>query len=287
MDDYFLIMNKNCHNFAQKLKNMKLINMYLVCFIMLILFNTSCTSVNQLRYFKNLPDSSVITLPHMDQEARVIQKGDKLQISIGAHNPEAAAVFNNYGDVPTSGGGGIRGGAGGAGASDLMGFWVDENGQIEFPIIGKINVVGLTALQLKDTLTQRVLLYLRDPIVTVKFINFKFTVLGEVNSPGTYVISMQRTTLLDALGAAGDLPRTAKRYDIQLYRDYKGKRTISKIDLRDKALLTNMDLFQVRHNDIIIVQPRDVKFLGEEARTYIGLLTLLLGTAALIISASK
>lgn len=269
---------------------MRGINIYSTCFILLLLAFSlgSCSSVNQLRYFKNLPDSSVINLPHLEQEVRVIQKGDKLQISIGAQNPEAAAVFNNYGEMPTSGGGaGAKGGGGSSGGGDLGGFWVDENGQIEFPIIGKLNVLGLTALQLKDTLTQKVLPYLREPLVVVKFIQFKFTVLGEVNAPGTFTISMQRTTLLDALGAAGDLPRSAKRYNIQLYRDYNGKRTISQLDLRDRALLTNPELFQVKHNDVIIVQPRDVRFFGDEARTYISLLTLLMGTAALIISVSK
>lgn len=279
-------MRKKNHVFSPEIFTAK--NKYLAIFCIGIfsLFYASCSSVNQLRYFKNLPDSSVIALPHMEQEARVVQKGDKLQITIGAQNPEAAAVFNNYGEMPTSGGTpGMR--SAGTGASDLMGFWVDENGQIEFPIIGKLDVLGLTTLQLRDIITAKVSTYLREPLVVVKFIQFKFTVLGEVRAPGTFTISMQRTTLLDALGAAGDLPRSAKRYNIQLYRDYNGKRTISTLDLRDKALLTNPELFQVRHNDVIIVQPRDVKLFGEEARTYISLLTLLLGTAALIITATK
>lgn len=257
----------------------------LLVFIVCNFLVTSCRSVNQLRYFKNLPDSSVVHLPHVDQELRLVQKGDKLMITIGAKNPEAAAIFNNYGEEPTSGSKGrIGGGGAGANASDLAGFWVDELGEIEFPVVGKVKAEGYTASQLKDVITEKVSPYLREPLVNVKFISFKFTVLGEVRSPGVYALSHQRTTLLDALGVAGDLPRSAKRYDIQLYRDYNGVRTISKLDLRKKELLNNPELFYVKHNDVIIVQPRDMRLFSDEARAYIGLLTLLMGASALLIT---
>lgn len=154
-------------------------------------------------------------------------------------------------------------------------------------MIGTLNVEGLTTKRLRDTLSSLAIPYLKDPLVNARFINFKFTVLGEVRSPGTFVLSQQRTTLLDALGAAGDLPRSAKRYDIQLYRDYNGKRNISKIDLRKTQLLVNTDLFQIRHNDVIIVQPRNVPLFTEESRMYIGFLSLLLGAVTVIISLTR
>jgi polysaccharide export outer membrane protein len=148
-------------------------------------------------------------------------------------------------------------------------------------------VEGFTTKQVRDTIFNLVTPYLKDPLVNVRFINFKFTVLGEVRNPGTFTLSQQRTTLLDALGAAGDLPRTAKRYDLQLYRDYNGKRRISKIDLTKTSILNNPDLFQVRHNDVIIVQPRDVPLFTEESRLYVGFLSLLLGAATVIISITR
>lgn len=254
--------------------------------ILLVIVFSSCRTANQLRYFKDLPDSPSIQLPPLVQESRIIQKGDRLQINISGRNPEASAVFNNYGGFPTSGSI-SSGGSAASATSELLGFLVDEDGTISFPLIGVVDVEGLTTKQLRDTLTTLALPYLKEPLVNVRFINFKFTVLGEVRSPGTFVLSQQRTTLLDALGAAGDLPRSAKRYDIQLYRDYGGIRKISKIDLRKTKLLTNADLFQIRHNDVVIVQPRNVPLFTEESRMYISFLSLLLGAVTVIISLTR
>lgn len=262
-------------------------NRYLVCITLAWVFFTSCNTANQLRYFRDLPDTARVQLPPIESEPRVIQKLDRLNITIGAKNPEAAAVFNNYGGEATSG---TSGGSARTGAStntDLGGYLVNEDGNIIFPIIGRVQVNGLTTKQLIEKLTILVDPYLKEPLVNARFLNFKFTVLGEVRAPGTFTLSEQRTTLLDALGVAGDLPRSAKRYGIQLYRDYNGKRTVSTIDLRKSSLLNDPELFQIKHNDIIIVQPRDVRLFSEEARGYVGLLTLLVGAVSIIISLSK
>jgi polysaccharide export outer membrane protein len=257
--------------------------LYIIVFFLLLF--SSCKTANQLRYFKDLPDADSIQLPPLGQEPRIIQKGDRLQITIGGRSKEASAIFNNYGGLSTSGTEGTV--AATSPNSELAGYLVDDDGRITFPIIGYIDVQGLTTKQVRDSISTLVTPYLKDPLVNVRFINFKFTVLGEVRNPGTFTLSQQRTTLLDALGAAGDLPRTAKRYDIQLYRDYNGKRRISKIDLTKTSLLNNPDLFQIRHNDVIIVQPRDVPLFTEESRLYIGFLSLLLGAATVIISLTR
>ncbi len=265
----------------------KIINSHFIWTVVLLVFFSSCGSVNQIKYFSDLPDTNFVNLPHLEQQARLIQKGDRLFITIGAKNPEAAAIFNNYGDMPTSGSLGAAGSSATLAMSDVSGYWVDDLGSIEFPIIGRLNAEGLTTRQLKDTITQKISPYLSEPLVSVKFISFKFTVLGEVRTPGTYILSNQRTTILDALGAAGDLPRSAKRHNIQIYRDYNGKRMIAKVDLRKKDILSNPDLFQLRNNDVVIVQPRDIQFFGEETRSYISIISLLVTSTALLISVSK
>jgi polysaccharide biosynthesis/export protein len=193
--------------------------------------------------------------------------------------------MNNYGGVIANGT--VAMGSATAGGSENSGYIVDPDGNIDFPFLGKIKAEGLTVNAYKDTLTRRVAEYMQEPFVNVRFFDFKFTVLGEVRNPGTFTIPQQRTTLLDALGAAGDLPRTAKRYDIQIYRDYNGERKIAKVDLRKKDLLTNPELFQVKHNDVIIVQPRDVALFGEETRAYTTLITVVLGVTTLLISVLK
>jgi polysaccharide export outer membrane protein len=250
----------------------------LIIYVILSIFISSCASNKQLRYFNDLPDSSRIELPHMAQVERTVQDGDRLLITIGAQDPEAAALFNSYGGVSISGSGNsgtVRG------ESEVVGTLVDADGSIELPYIGQVEAAGLTATQLKERLTTALLKYLKGPLVTVKFFQIKFTVLGEVRSPGTFTLPLQRTTFLDALGAAGDLPPSAKRYDIQIYRDYNGKRTIFTIDLRKKDILYDAELFQVRHNDVIYVQPRDSRRFSEETRFYASLVTLTVGIIAI------
>jgi polysaccharide biosynthesis/export protein len=241
---------------------------------------SSCTSQKQLRYFNDLPDSAVVDLPPMAQEERIVQVGDRLQITIGAYNEESAKIFNAYGGVATSGGSAGGNQSGNVNMSEVIGYLVDNKGDVTFPIIGSVRAAGLTAQVLKDTLTNRVTPYLQNPLVNVKFIVFKFTVLGEVRSPGTFNLTMQRTTILDALGAAHDLPLSAKRHDIQIYRDYNGKRTIFTVDLRKRDILNNPDLFQIKHNDIIYVQRRDSRQFSDETRFYTSLITLAAGLFA-------
>lgn len=228
----------------------------------------------------------------MVQEERIIQKGDKLAISLAGESTEATSFFNNYGGIPTSGG--MAGGqmmrqqsGGGQGSSELGGFLVDINGDIEFPILGKIKAEGMTSTRLADTLRTLVKPYLKNPITDVRFMELRFSVLGEVRGPGLKTLPYQRTTLLDALGAAGDLPRSAKRYDIQVYRDYNGKREIFKLDLRNKDILTNPELFYVKHNDVIYVQPRDITLFREEAGVYISLVSGLIAFTTLIVTLAK
>jgi len=241
--------------------------------IIIPIFISSCGTNKQLRYFNDLPDSNRIELPHMAQVERYVQDGDRLSITIGGQDPEAAALFSKFGTSPTPGIG--------QGGSEVIGYLVAPDGTIELPYIGKVPASGFTATQLKDTLTNRLSKYLKGPFVSVKFYEIKFTVLGEVRSPGTYTLPLQRTTFLDALGAAGDLPVSAKRYDIQIYRDYNGKRTIFKVDLRKKDILYDPELFQVRHNDVIYVQPRDSRRFSDETRFYASLLTLAVGLIAI------
>jgi polysaccharide export outer membrane protein len=242
--------------------------------LLLPVIMSSCGSTKQLRYFNDLPDSARIELPHMAQIERTVQDGDRLFITIGGEDPNAAALFNKFGS-PTGNNGNV-----GVAGNEVLGYLVNADGTIELPYMGKIPASGLTAAQLKDTLTLRLTKYLRGPFVSVRFYEIKFTVLGEVRTPGTYTLPLQRTTFLDALGAAGDLPISAKRYDIQIYRDYNGKRTIFNVDLRKKDILYDSELFQVRHNDVIYVQPRDSRRFSDETRFYASLVTLAVGLLA-------
>jgi polysaccharide export outer membrane protein len=106
-------------------------------------------------------------------------------------------------------------------------------------------------------------------------------VLGEVKTPGSYVISSQNANLFTALAAAGDLPHSAKRYDIRLYRDYNGKRTIRKFDIRKASVLEDPDIFLMRPNDVIYVQARSATVFKEESGLVASLFTVVISIVTL------
>lgn len=236
---------------------------------------SSCSPNKNLTYFNDLPDSTHIFLPPIAKAERVIEYGDQLSILITAEEAEAVAYFNAQ-SVGMQTVGGSSGASSAGSAAPAVGYLVNPLGYIEFPIIGKIKVLGLTERQLKDNLTQLISKYVKAPLVDVRFNTFRITVIGEVNGPGTYTLDMQRTTIFQALAAAGDLPNTAKRYDIQLYRDYGGERQIIKFDLRKKEVLYNQEVFELRHNDVLYVQPSRNQLFREDfgfVTSIIGLVT--------------
>jgi polysaccharide export outer membrane protein len=221
----------------------------------------------------------------MEPDERIIQINDRLQITFGAMDDEAAAIFNKYGGVLTSGTDLIS--TAGTQAVELSGYLVDMSGNLEFPVLGKVRAERLSTRQLKDTLTKLVTPYLKNPLVSVRFITFKVTVLGEVRAPGVYSLPLQKTTILDALGISGDLPHSAQRYDIQIFRDYNGERSVKRIDLRKQSLLTDRDAFLLKNNDVIYVQPRSGRVITDNAGFFTSLLSIGIGFLTLVIALTK
>lgn len=246
-------------------------------FVLLAAAFTSCTSTKNLVYFQNLPDSTVVHLTPTVPDERIIENGDQLDISFISKVPEQASVFNKTAAIPVAATGAGTAPAPVVGAPQTgASYVVDIDGTIEFPVLGKIKASRMTAHRLRDTLALLSRPYITDPMIEVKFSAFRITILGDVRAPGSYNLPMQRTTLLEALALAGDLPNTAKRYDIQLYRDYNGKRTITKLDMRDKAVLTNSNVFQLRPNDVLYVQPRKGSIFREDFSFMASIVTLVL-----------
>ena len=269
---------------ASPIPHFHLAPLYLFPLFSFIVF-TSCTSTRELQYFQDVPAVPVHPLPPIESEQRTIQKNDRLLISFGAQDVEAAAIFNKYGGVSVSGTEIL--GSGGEATNEVAGFIVDQNGYLDFPIIGKTKVEGLTIMQLKDSLLKSIKPYLKNPLVVIKFIDFKVTVLGEVKAPGTYSLTQNKPSIFHALGASGDLSRTGKRYDLQLFRDYNGTRSITKIDLRSKELLSNPQSFYLRNNDVLYVQPRKGGLAGENFGIIAGFIAALISAATLIVTINK
>ena len=220
------------------------ITKYLFIMLMVLLF-ASCMSSKKMLYFQEndqikLNDTLVNFQP-------AIQPGDLITISVSANDPLSAQTFNLYETPPIN-----------AGNPKLLPYLVDGDGIINFPVLGKLKVEGLTTQQLSDQITQALTTYLVAPIVNVRLTNFKITVMGEVKTPGTYTIPNERITIVEALGLAGDLNIQAKRANITLIREHEGKRAFFKVDLTNKALF-NSPYYYLVQNDVLYVEPNKTK----------------------------
>ncbi|MBR4793384.1 MAG: polysaccharide biosynthesis/export family protein [Bacteroidaceae bacterium] len=209
---------------------------------------TACTSSKKILYFQNLDDAEL--KPLTTEYEAVIKKDDRLTIVVSGPDKLVCAPYNlTLNEMSATGGG-----TGSNPETATLSYLVDRNGDIEFPILGKIHVEGMTRNDLVNYLTEEIGKDVKDPIVYVAFRNYKITILGEVRSPGTYTIDSEKINILQALGRAGDLNLTAQRQDILLLREVDGVLTHHRIDLRDKDILES-PYFYLQQNDVIYVAP--------------------------------
>lgn len=222
--------------------------------ICLIACLTACKTPEKINYIQDVEPG--VTQPIESRQSIIIQPKDMLSIIVSTKDPELAAIFNlsvqaNRAGVPIFSS---------AYNQYLSGYVVDNNGDIDFPILGKIHAAGLSrwALQEKITreLTERDLL--KDMVVTIEFMNFKVSVLGEVKNPGTYSIEGDKVTVLEAIAMAGDLTIYGLRNEVYVIREENGERQNFKLDLRSKDIF-NSPAYYLRQNDIIYVQPNEVR----------------------------
>jgi polysaccharide export outer membrane protein len=208
---------------------------------------TSCSSYEKIPYFQDLSRSQITSEDLDNYTIPTIQPTDQLAINVSSLNPDAAAVFNN--NTQSSGTNT---------SNPAYGYTVDPNGEINLPLVGVIKVTGLTTSQLSIKLQQQLQPYLSKPTVSVRMVNFKVSVLGDVMRPNIYTSASERLTVTDALSLAGDLNITGKREDIILVREIDGKRQYVPIDLTSKKIF-NSPYFYLKSNDLIFVQPSKKK----------------------------
>ncbi len=215
---------------------------------------TSCVSTKNAVYFNDVRDT--VLLPSDSSLDPRIQKNDILQINVSSLNPEDVIIYNVSNMTSASGAGGANAGAG----AMLGGFLVDEQGYIQYPILGAVKVTGLTkkalTVYLHDQLVERKLLV--DPVVSIRFLNYRVTILGEVNKPTVVNVTNEKISVLEALGMAGDITVFGKRNNILLIREIDGQRIIRRIDLNDKRVL-NSPYYFLQPNDILYVEPNKSK----------------------------
>lgn len=218
--------------------------------IWLQLFAASCNNYKKITYFKDLQDTSKIIMadanPYQDVQ---IQSNDVLQVSVQTIDPQASLPMTSTTNpsklaIPAS-------------ITDnniANGYLVDKNGNIELPIVGKIHVSGHSTSEAADIITQKAKEFYNDPIVNVRLVNFKITVLGEVNRPSQYIVPDEKVSIVDAIGLAGDLTIFGKRENILLVRNEGGKRVYARLDLNSSDVF-NSPYFYLKQGDIVYVEP--------------------------------
>ncbi len=202
----------------------------------------SCVTSREAVYFNNVPDSVLNIRP--DEEHK-IAPNDILSISVTSLNPTADINFNN--SSPSN-------------FTSTPGYLVDQDGNIQFPFLGKLKVADLTKKQLTEKLRTSLIdkKLLVDPVVTIRNLNFRVTVLGEVLKPTVVNVPNEKISLLEALGMAGDLTIFARRDNVTLIRDEDGKRLIKRFNLNNGEIF-NSPYYYLKSNDIIYVEPNKTK----------------------------
>ena len=188
------------------------------------------------------------------ESATIIHPNDRLDIKVSCKNPELAVPFNaQMGSYQISADGSVNS----AGVEVNAGYRVDDEGNIVFPVLGKINVGGKTLKEVSETIETMIEegSYIKSPEVTIEFLNFKYTVLGAINSKGTYTVDGDKITILEAIAKAGDLARNARLDRVAVIRMVDGKQEIYYNDIRTAEIFKS-PTYYLQQNDIVYVEPK-------------------------------
>lgn len=236
---------------------MKELLLKVVLFVIIIASMSSCVQYEELVYFRKI-DNEETARPQFPSDtihnlvALTIQKNDVLSITVNTFDMELSAPFNMVNSQMAA-----NAGQGGT-ISPLISYIVDENGQIDYPVLGKLNIEGLTMSEAENTIVEKLQTYLKDPVVNMRLISFRVSVLGEVTRPGTFVVNNDRITVLEALGMAGDLTAYANRTNILVVREKDGVRQFGELDLQSAEIFKS-DFFYLKQGDIVYIEPTQNK----------------------------
>lgn len=223
---------------------------YIFYLLILFIFFASCTSSRKLSYFTDRQTDSSFTIPK-SIAPQTILKGDILYIMVASADLASNAVFNSINNGGNMQNANVI-------YSNSPGYLVEEDGTFSFPRIGKISAVGKTKAHVKTELEQALLPYLKDPTITIRNLNYRITLLGEVTRPGIYTSLNERMTILEALGQAGDLTEFGKRDNVLLIRETELTQEYYRINLNDRSSI-KPEFYYLRPNDVLYVEPINTK----------------------------
>ena len=231
----------------------------LTCVIAVGLLAASCSTPKNIAYFQDIQDGTIIN--PIEQIEITVRPNDKLAILVSTQDPALSNLFNlvqSQVRLGTNSSVSVDGSSYNTSDGRVSFYTVDSEGNINFPVIGKIHIGGMTryeaAANIEKTLIDSKLL--KDPVVTVEFINTAVSVLGEVKTPGRFEFNLDRLTIFDAIAMAGDLKPTGMRKNVIVLRETEGgKRKAYKVDLTDMASASASPAFSLQQNDIVYVEP--------------------------------
>lgn len=248
-------------------------------YLLLTLGLFSCASSSDVLLFQDI--EQLENYGDAQRNNPKIQEDDMLIITVSAADMEAVRPYNlmietrptysSYSNISSN--------------SQQQTYLVDSDGNIHFPILGKLQVAGKTRAELTDFLVDRIAQDVKNPIVNIRIVNYKVTVLGEVNRPGSYTIEGERVTLPEALGLAGDMTIYGKRKNIVILREVEGKNEHKIVDLTSIESL-HSDYYYLKQNDVVYVQPNGAQIqsskFNRNASVYVSVASLLLSVMVLI-----
>ena len=223
--------------------------------ITISLFLVSCQSSKNLAYFKDLTDTAKVQLVEQYPfQPLKLEVDDEVSILVTSSSPEASQFFNiTSGNVTEA-------------ATNLNAYPVKPNGNITLPILGEMYVLGLTTQELKEKVGTALAPYLKDAVVSVRVLNFKVTVIGEVSGPVTVPVKGERINVLEAIGAAGDMTVFAKRYNVKVMRKGVNGMEVATLNFNYSKIMQS-PYFQLHQNDVVYVEPEKTKGISAERFT--------------------
>jgi polysaccharide export outer membrane protein len=253
--------------------------------LILLLTTPSCVYHRQLVNFRDNGERTVPSAPVeiLNQMEPKIQPADVLHIQVNSFDDEAAQPFNRMRSGPNNQL--FFGNQQGMSAQNLFGYMVGYDGFIDFPVLGQVAVGGLSLTEARNLLVTLIRPYLSDAVVNVQFLNFKFTVLGEVNRPMTYNAPNPRITILEAVGMAGDMTLYADRTTVLVIREVNGIREYGTVDLQGPELFAS-PYFYLRQNDVIYIEPlpQRIATVADPAQRIIGYITAGLSIVSIVLA---
>ena len=256
----------------------------LLCMIVLTALTGACTSYKKVPYLQNSETVDLSSFPKSLYDAKIMPK-DLLTITVSTTDPEAAVPFNLT--IPNA----ISLSQSNSLTSQpvLQQYLVDNEGNIDFPVLGKLHIGDMTKTDVEKMIQQKLQPYLKEtPIVNVRMVNYKISVLGEVTRPGTFTVSNEKVNIFEALALAGDMTIWGQRDNVKLMReDSQGERKIVELDLND-ANVVGSPYFYLQQNDVVYVTPNQKKAknsdVGTQTSFWFSGVSILISLATLIVT---